>query len=511
MSSNMIRVTGMNSGLDTESIISAYTSKATKNVQTAKKKLQLNKWTQDAWKDLNSKIYSFYSKTLSTNRLSSAYSKTKTTTSNGALSVSSDGSAPIGVQNAKIISTASAAYMTGGEIEASSENANLTDLGLNTGDTFTYTDKNGTKTFQVGGEASDGVTVVNKLSDITKELSKAGLNANFDAGNKRLFLSAKSTGEGNDFSFGGSVDALAKLGLATEDQLSSAGLDGSFGAAKKIDASSAELELNGVRFKSDSNTLKINNSTYTINYMPTDPNENIAVSTAVDYDGVYDVVKDMLKEYNGLVNEMSKLYNADSAKGYDPLTDEQREAMSEKEIEEWENKIKGSLLRNDDTLSGVLNALTSNINNGIKVGDKTYNLTDFGISTMGYFDAEANERYALHIDGDPDDTYSSGNKDKLKQMLATDPEAVTQFFSKLSANLYDNLYSKMGSTSLSSIYKVYNDKELKTEQTDWEKKVTEYESKLTDMEDKYYRKFAVMEKTLSAMNSRQSSMGAFFG
>ena len=511
MSSNMIRITGMNSGLDTESIISAYTSKAKKNVETAKKKLQVNKWTQDAWKDLNSKIYGFYSKTLSTNRLSSAYTKTKTTSSSGALSVSSDGSAPIGVQSAKILSTASSGSMTGAEISAESATTSLTELGLNEGDTFTFTDKNGTKTFQVGGEASDGVTVINNLSDFTKALSKAGLNANYDAGNKRLFLSSKSTGEGNDFSFGGDTETLAKLGLATESQLSAAGLEDTYGSAKKIDASSAELELNGVTFKSDSNTFKINGSVYTVNYKPNDPNEEIAVSTAVDYDGVYDVVKDMLKEYNDLVNEMSKLYNADSSKGYEPLTDDQREAMSEKEIEEWENKIKGSLLRNDDTLSGVLNALTSDINGEIKVGDKSFNLTDFGISTMGFFDAEKNERYALHIDGDSDDAVTAGNADKLKKMIAADPEAVTEFFSKLSAKLYDNLYGKMGSSSLSSIYKVYNDKQLKTEQTDWEKKVVDYESKLTDMEDKYYRKFAVMEKTLAAMNSRQSSVSSFFG
>ena len=66
MSSNRLRVTGMISGMDTESIINAYATPAKTRLEKAKKSKQLNTWTQDAWKGLNTKIYSFYSKTLST-------------------------------------------------------------------------------------------------------------------------------------------------------------------------------------------------------------------------------------------------------------------------------------------------------------------------------------------------------------------------------------------------------------------------------------------------------------
>ena len=57
-SSDLIRLTGMNSGLDTESIIKAYTSKAEARLTKAKGSLQKKKWKQDAWKGLNKKIYS---------------------------------------------------------------------------------------------------------------------------------------------------------------------------------------------------------------------------------------------------------------------------------------------------------------------------------------------------------------------------------------------------------------------------------------------------------------------
>ena len=48
-----------------------------------------------------------------------------------------------------------------------------------------------------------------------------------------------------------------------------------------------------------------------------------------------------------------KLYNADSAKGYEPLTDDEKDAMSDSEVEKWEKKIKDSLLRKDSTINGV--------------------------------------------------------------------------------------------------------------------------------------------------------------
>ena len=56
-------------------------------------------------------------------------------------------------------------------------------------------------------------------------------------------------------------------------------------------------------------------------------------SVGTDAQGIYDKIKDFLTEYNNVINEMTRLYNAESAKDYEPLTDEEKEAMSEKEVE----------------------------------------------------------------------------------------------------------------------------------------------------------------------------------
>ena len=180
-------------------------------------------------------------------------------------------------------------------------------------------------------------------------------------------------------------------------------------------------------------------------------------------------------------------------------------------MEEWEKKIKDSLLRNDESLSGVLQALTGVASGGIDVGGTTMYLSDFGISTQSYFEADKNERYALHIDGNPDDEISAGNTDKLKAMIASDPEKVTSFFQQLAGKMYNSLYSKMGSSSLSSIYKVYNDKQLKEESKSWDTKITELEDKITAIEDKWYSRFSKMETKLAKMQKNQTAVSGFFG
>ncbi len=531
MSSDLIRMTGLNSGLDTEAIITAYTSKASKKVQDAKNKKTLNTWTQAAWQDINTKIFSFYNKTLANNRLSQAYKKTKVTTSNSALTVVAGANAVNGIQTAKIKGLAKAAYLTGSKIEGADGSkldpaANLSEeLGITEGSTFTIKDNNGKeRTIQIGGEVKEGSdAVVTSMNGLVNALKDFGVNANYDAANQRLFLSAKSTGVANDFSFSGDADALMKLGIANADQVkeATAGFDAmtkeeqdkllAEKTASKIDGSDAILELNGAEFTSTSNTFLINGSTFTINSMPADANEEISITTQPDYDGVYNVIKDMIKEYNDLVGEMSKLYNADSAKGYDPLTEDQKSAMSEKEIEEWEGKIKDSLLRKDNTLYDVMMTMVNVTNESFMVNGKKMYLTDFGIATGGYFDTDEEDRYKLHIDGDSEDTMTGTKDDKLMSLIASDPEAVTSFFQQFSNKMYDDLFSKMGSSAYSSIYKVYNDKQLKSEATEWDKKIAELEKDLTEMEDRYYEKFSRMETALAKLNSKQTAVAGMFG
>lgn len=278
--------------------------------------------------------------------------------------------------------------------------------------------------------------------------------------------------------------------------------------AKKVEGEDAEIWLNGVQYTGSSSTFTINN--LTIEALATTGNDEISITTSTDTQGIYDKVKDFLTEYNNIINEMTKLYNASSSKGYEPLTDDEKDSMSDKEIEKWETKIKDSLLRNDSTLNGVMSAMTSAMSQAVEIDGKKYSLSSFGIHTLGYLNAADNEQNAYHIDGDEDDTNTSGNADKLMKAISEDPDTIMQFMQKVATNLYTAIGDKMKATSLSSSFTIYNDKQMTTQYSDYTKLIKEWETKISDKEDYYYKKFSSMESALTKLNSTQSSLSGYF-
>ena len=283
------------------------------------------------------------------------------------------------------------------------------------------------------------------------------------------------------------------------------------GGATKTNGQDAVIKLNGAEFTSKDNTFKINGLTFTA-LNETSAGEQITVTTQQDTDGIYDMVKNFLKEYNAIINEMDKLYNADSAKGYEPLTTEEKDALSESEVEEYEKKIRDALLRRDENLSSVSSSLKAVMSGGIEIGGKTMYLHDFGIETLGYFEAADNERNAYHIAGDPDDANTSGNPDVLKGMIANDPNTVISFFTKLSQNMYDKMSEMSKSVEgYRSFGSFYDDKKMKSDYDDYTSKIKDQEKKLNDYEDKWYKKFAAMETALAKMQSSASAVTSLLG
>lgn len=282
--------------------------------------------------------------------------------------------------------------------------------------------------------------------------------------------------------------------------------------AKKIDGCDSKIKLNGIEYESGLNTYSINGLSITVQGVTGDGDDNaITVTTSTDTQGIYDKVKDFLTQYNSLINEITSLYNAAPAKGYEPLTDEEKDALSDSEVEKWEAKIKDSLLRRDDSLESVMNAMTASMSKGFEINGKMYYLSSFGIRTQGYLDAPSNQNNAYHIDGDEDDPVGSGKEDKLMAAITSDPDTVVSFMQQLATGLYDAIGDKMKATTLSSTYTVYNDKEMASEYSDYTSLIKKWEEKLAAQEDYYYKKFAAMESALSKINSQSSSLGNLFG
>ncbi len=503
-----MRLTGLMSGMDTESIIQQLVeSRKTKVDKTKKAQTKLN-WKQDAWKGLNTKLQNLQKKFLANMRFASDYAKKTTKVSNSnKVSVITGENAVDGVQSLEIEKLAKTGYLTGAKLEGN--NGELTALSK-ISDIKGAESLNGT----INIATKDGKTSVDieingdtTISDVLTQLKSAGVNASFDAKQQRFYVSSKESGEANDFTITGKdaagAQALAALGLDTENADANK-------KATKVEGQDAVIYLNDAMYTSTNNTFEVNGLTFTA--LDETNGEKITVTTQNDTDGIYDMLKNFLKEYNTIINEMDKMYNAASSKGYEPLTNEEKEAMSESDIKEWEEKIKDSLLRRDDNLSTVSSALKSIMSSGIEVNGKMMYLSSFGINTLGYFESPDNEKNAYHIDGDPDDGNTSGNPDKLKSMISSDPDTVISFFTELSKNMYDKMSELSKSVDgYRTFGNFYDDKKMKSDYDDYTSKIAELEDKLAKYEDKWYAKFSAMETALAKMQQNASAVTSLLG
>lgn len=273
-----------------------------------------------------------------------------------------------------------------------------------------------------------------------------------------------------------------------------------------IAGSDSKIILNGAELTSSSSVVSANGLEISLTGK-TKEGESITFSVANDTESVYNNIKNFLKEYNAIMKEMNTLYNASSAKGYEPLTSEQKEAMTDEDVKLWEDKIKDSLLRNDSTLSGIINGMRNAMMTTVQYEGKSYALSSFGIMTS----TDYMEGGLLHIYGDSDDSVYSGKDDKLKKALSEDPDAVIATLTGVFGKLRETMSQKMAGTKNSSALTFYDDIKMKNDVKQYEKDIKAWEDKLAAMEDSYYKKFTAMETALAKLQSQQSSLATLFG
>lgn len=341
------------------------------------------------------------------------------------------------------------------------------------------------------------------LKSLATQMAKLGIEANYDAGQGRFYLNSKATGKDNGFT----LEAVNADGTAS-DALGKLGLDLQAGDEGRIDAENAVIEYNGVRYEQASSTFDINGLTIEA----TEKGETQTFNVGTDTQAIYDKVKEFVKSYNTLIEEMNTLYNAKRVKDYEPLTDEEKAAMNEKDIEKWEGVIKASLLRRDDTISSLLSSMRSTLNKQVSVTGsdgttKNYSLASFGINTSVY-----TERGKLHIYGDKDDGDFADFEDSLMKAINENPEAVEKTLSTLGSEIYKNLQKAMsGDRELSSALTFYNDKQLDKEIKEYKDRVSTLQDKMLAEQDKYYKQFSAMETALAKLQSQQTYISQLFG
>lgn len=335
------------------------------------------------------------------------------------------------------------------------------------------------------------------LNSLAKTMENAGINASYDAGQGRFYISSKNTGTANAFTVDADADTLAKLGLDLKD-----------GDPGKINASDAQIVYNGVEYTQSNNSFNINGLTIEVNAKGEE--QDFTVDT--DVDGIYEKVKNFVKEYNALISEMNDLYNAESSRGYEPLTSDEKDAMTDEDIENWEKKIKDSLLRRDSTISSLLTSMRTTLNKSVEVTNADGTTSRYALSSFGIVTGTYTERGQLHIEGDSEDADYADLEDKLKAAIAANPDALTQTLSTLGSEIYNNLQKAMKRVEgVSSSLTFYNDLQMDSEIKDYKDDVTALQEKLAEEEEKYYKQFSAMETAMAKLQSQQSYISQLFG
>ena len=378
----------------------------------------------------------------------------------------------------------------------------LADIGIAVGTTFSIKGKD----FVVDKDTT--------IQDFADGLSKMGVSANFDVNQGRFYINAASTGADYDFDITSSdSNALDILGISRA------------AGATKVDAQDAIIEYNGVEYTGSSNTFELNGLSITAKgvtgkYDKTTgtftEDSPISVEVGSDTEGVYNTIKNFVKKYNELIDEMNKLYNEKKPK-YEPLTDDERSKLSEKQIEQWEKEAKVGLLRRDETISTLLSNMRSILNNGIKVTDKDGKESTFTLSSLGIVTGDYSENGKLHILGDKDDPLYAAETNKLMETIESNPEIVSQVFvgdkenPGVGQSLYSSLAKSMARTTSSHSLTFYDDITLDDEIKSKDEDIDKWNEKLQKLEDRYYDQFAAMEKAMAEMQQQQSYLASLMG
>lgn len=264
----------------------------------------------------------------------------------------------------------------------------------------------------------------------------------------------------------------------------------------------AEYRYNGLEvFKSDSNQVEVNGL-----YLNLKAIGQTTISVQKDTDAAYKQVTDFIKQYNVLAKEMQDKISVvipKSERDMQPLSDEEKKAMSEADVKKWEERLHERVFKNDPNLKKIVSMMRTTLTSTeVEDNGKYSHLSSLGIMT-GDFRLRAGA--ILFVDGDSElGGPRSDRPNKLKQALDTDPEAVMELLTKIGEKLHENLSAEMKSTSLRSYMSFYDDKVAKEEYRAMEERIRVMEVRMEEMESRYRKQFLAMEKALSKANSTSS-------
>lgn len=387
----------------------------------------------------------------------------------------------------------------------------LVDMGFKTGTTTVIDKKTDTLGDVLSGlfeSGSDSATVninnksivLEKSDTIASFLGKmnasgTGVTVEYNSIKGNFTMTSNKKGEVNNIKIGDDVET-AKF------------MDTLFNSHEE--GQDAKVKIDGEEITYTTNDIDVNGLKMTLNKVTGD--DVLEIKSVDSVDETYNLVKGFVDDYNALVKD---IYNATrqtrtksgSYTYYEPLTDEQRKAMEDTEIERWETEAKKGMFYNDDILGGLLSKMRGvmyssvNTENGTKMA-----LYSIGITTSSNYSAGG----LLEID-----------EDKLREAIKNKGNEIRELFTQSKTGLADQMKSALdsyignkgslrqraGITGTSSV----NENTLSQELKSISGKMETEKLRLYDKENQYYKMFSAMEASVTKNNSQMDQLYSLLG
>lgn len=378
-------------------------------------------------------------------------------------------------------------------------NARLSDLGFKADDEGNYTMTiNGTKiTVDKDATVSSLMAAVNK--------SDAGVTMTYST------LTNSFTVESNEKGGAGKVEIDANdltKGLGLADDNGTVGLN---------QGQNAIFEINGQEIYLNDNTYTLDGTTFTFNDNMK-IGEEYTANVTKDNSTVKETVKKFVESYNKLIEDVYDYIGKSPAEDsdgnrYEPLTDSEKEDMSEDEITKWEEKAKQGVLYNDSTVSTIMSKMRSVLYESVTLDDGS----KFGIYSMGIkTSSEWSEHGKLEIDEDAFDKAFENNSDAIVKLFTDTTSGVMTKLNKVidgavkSSGAAENrgtLVQKAGKADSS----VTTDSTIYKQMVKMQERLKELQNRYDDKEEYWWKVFTNMETAMSDLNSQTSYISQYLG
>lgn len=368
-----------------------------------------------------------------------------------------------------------------------------------------YMGTDATGTFRIG-DSEITIDATTTFKDLQEQLGENGV-VDLDRGTVTAFANMSADDAAGKKSlesiFGKSYDELSAMSISYDENASTITRAGQ----------NAILTVNGVTISNASNDITIDGTTFNIGKLTSadgvgqaELNEEITVTTSRDTTKAFDAVVKFVNDYNTLISDLNKEISTARPKYqnktyYEPLTEEQEEDMTDKQIEQWTEKAKTGMIYQDSTISNFLTKLRTAINT--RTSDN-FSLYDMGITVS----SEYKDNGKLEID-----------EAKLKQAFESYPDKIQELFTDTENGLAANVTTAINSAISTSRSDGYgslvmmagientasaSDNTISKQITDYQDVISSLQERYEDEMERYWNKFTALE-TMMAKYSQQAS------